>query len=161
MTSSIVTNSTTCKPTTIDIMEVMRRLPHRYPFLLVDRVLEVQSGKSIVALKNVTINEHFFLGHFPGNPVMPGVLILEALAQAAGLLAFITEDVYPDQITQFYFAGIDAVRFRKPVLPGDQLILKVDVQRVMRGIWKYQAVAEVDGAEATSCNMMIAVGKKK
>ena len=145
----------------VDIMEVMRRLPHRYPFLLVDRVLDVQPGKSIVALKNLTINEQFFQGHFPGNPVMPGVLMLEALAQAAGLLAFITEDVYPDEVTQFYFAGIDEVRFRKPVRPGDQLILKADVQRIMRGIWKYQTVAEVDGKEVCSCSMMISVGSKK
>jgi 3-hydroxyacyl-[acyl-carrier-protein] dehydratase len=145
----------------VDIMEVMRRLPHRYPFLLVDRVLDVQPGKSIVALKNLTINEQFFQGHFPSNPVMPGVLMLEALAQAAGLLAFITENVYPDEVTQFYFAGIDEVRFRKPVRPGDQLILKADVQRIMRGIWKYQTVAEVEGVEVCSCSMMIAVGSKK
>ena len=148
-------------PNAVDIMEIMRRLPHRYPFLLVDRVLDVQSGKSIVALKNLTMNEQFFQGHFPGNPVMPGVLMLEALAQAAGLLAFITENVYPDQVTQFYFAGIDDVRFRKPVRPGDQLILKADVQRIMRGIWKYQTVAEVEGAEVCSCSMMISVGTKK
>ncbi len=153
--------TTTAKPMTVDIHEVMRRLPHRYPFLLVDRVLECHPGKSIVALKNVTINEQFFQGHFPGNPVMPGVLMLEALAQAAGMLAFITEDVYPDEITQFYFAGIDEVRFRKPVRPGDQLILKVNVERIMRGIWKYATVAEVAGEEVTSCKMMIAVGKKK
>jgi 3-hydroxyacyl-[acyl-carrier-protein] dehydratase len=148
-------------PSTLDIQEVLRRLPHRYPFLLVDRVLEWHKGKSIVALKNITINEEFFQGHFPGNPVMPGVLMLEALAQAAGLLAFLTEDVYPDQITHFYFAGIDEVRFRKPVRPGDQLVLKVAVDRIMRGIWKYSAVAEVAGEEVTSCKMMIAVGKKK
>ena len=151
----------TASPNAVDIMEIMRRLPHRYPFLLVDRVLDVQPGKSIVALKNLTMNEQFFQGHFPGNPVMPGVLMLEALAQAAGLLAFITENVYPDQVTQFYFAGIDDVRFRKPVRPGDQLILKADVQRIMRGIWKYQTVAEVEGAEVCSCSMMISVGTKK
>ena len=151
----------TSSPNAVDIMEIMRRLPHRYPFLLVDRVLDVQPGKSIVALKNLTMNEQFFQGHFPGNPVMPGVLMLEALAQAAGLLAFITENVYPDQVTQFYFAGIDDVRFRKPVRPGDQLILKADVQRIMRGIWKYQTVAEVEGAEVCSCSMMISVGTKK
>lgn len=148
-------------PITVDIHEVMRRLPHRYPFLLVDRVLECYPGKSIVALKNVTINEEFFQGHFPGNPVMPGVLMLEALAQAAGMLAFITEDVYPDEVTQFYFAGIDEARFRRIVKPGDQLILKANVDRMMRGIWKYSTIAEVDGEEAASCKMMIAVGKKK
>lgn len=146
---------------TADIHEVMRRLPHRYPFLLVDRVLECHPGKTITALKNVTINEDFFNGHFPGNPVMPGVLMLEALAQAAGLLAFITENVYPDEITQFYFAGMDDVRFRKPVKPGDQLILKATVERIMRGIWKYDTLATVDGEEVASCKMMIAVGKKK
>lgn len=151
----------TITPTTIDIHEVMRRLPHRYPFLLVDRVVECRPGESIVALKNVTINEPFFQGHFPGNPVMPGVLMLEALAQAAGVLAFVTENVYPDQVAQFYFAGIDEVRFRKPVLPGDQLLLKAKVERVMRGIWKYDTVAEVAGAEVVAAKMMIAVGKKK
>lgn len=144
-----------------DIAEVMRRLPHRYPFLLVDRVLECRPGESILALKNLTINEHFFQGHFPGNPVMPGVLMLEALAQAAGILAFVTEDVYPDQVTQFYFAGMDEVRFRKPVLPGDQLMLKAKVERVMRGIWKFDALAEVEGAEVAAAKLMIAVGKKK
>lgn len=144
-----------------DIAEVMRRLPHRYPFLLVDRVLECRPGESILALKNLTINEHFFQGHFPGNPVMPGVLMLEALAQAAGILAFVTEDVYPDQVTQFYFAGMDEVRFRKPVLPGDQLMLKAKVERIMRGIWKFDALAEVEGAEVAAAKLMIAVGKKK
>jgi len=152
---------TTVAPMTVDIQEVMRRLPHRYPFLMIDRVLDYQKGKSIVALKNITINEEFFQGHFPGNPVMPGVLMLEALAQAAGMLAFITEDVYPDEVGQFYFAGIDEVRFRKPVRPGDQLILKATVDRVMRGIWKYSTLAEVDNEEVVSCKMMIAVGKKK
>jgi 3-hydroxyacyl-[acyl-carrier-protein] dehydratase len=148
-------------PSTVDIQEIMRRIPHRYPFLLVDRVLEWHKGKSIVALKNLTINEEFFQGHFPGNPVMPGVLMLEALAQTAGILAFLTEDAYPDQVEQFYFAGIDEVRFRKPVRPGDQLILKINVERVMRGIWKYAAIGEVSGAEVVSCKMMIAFGKKK
>jgi 3-hydroxyacyl-[acyl-carrier-protein] dehydratase len=154
-------NETVAEPFSADIHEVMRRLPHRYPFLLVDRVLECHKGKSIVALKNVTINEEFFQGHFPGNPVMPGVLMLEALAQAAGILAFVTEDVYPDQVSQFYFAGMDEVRFRKPVRPGDQLILKANVERVMRGIWKYDTQASVDGEEVAACKMMIAVGKKK
>lgn len=148
-------------PSAVDIREILRRLPHRYPFLLVDRVIEWHKGKSIIAYKNVTANEEFFQGHFPGNPVMPGVLMLEALAQAAGLLAFLSEDTYPDQVSQFYFAGIDEVRFRRPVLPGDQLMLKVNIERVMRGIWKYNALAEVDGEEVTSCKMMIAIGKKK
>src|SRR5689334_2722385 len=156
-----MTESSPVAPITADIAEIMRRLPHRYPFLLVDRVIECRPGESIVAYKNLTINEHFFQGHFPGNPVMPGVLMLEALAQAAGLLAFITENVYPDEISGFYFAGIDEVRFRKPVLPGDQLLLKAKVERIMRGIWKYDTVAEVEGVEVTSAKMMIAVGKKK
>jgi len=145
----------------VDIHEILRRMPHRYPFLLVDRVLEWHKGKSIVAVKNVTINEEFFQGHFPGNPVMPGVLMLEALAQAAGLLAFLTEDVYPEQAAQFYFAGIDEVRFRKLVVPGDQLILKANIERVMRGIWKYATRAEVAGEEVASCKMMLALARKK
>lgn len=151
----------TATPMTVDILEIMRRLPHRYPFLLVDKVIDCQPDKSIVAVKNVTINEQFFQGHFPGRPVMPGVLMIEALAQAAGLLAFITENVYPDETTQFYFAGIDEVRFRRPVLPGDQLMLKATIERKLRGIWKYSTVAEVDGETAASCTMMIAVGQKK
>lgn len=154
-------STATAAPVTADILEVMRRLPHRYPFLLVDRVLECHPRKSIVALKNVTINEPFFQGHFPGRPVMPGVMMLEALAQAAGLLAFITENVYPDETTQFYFAGMDEVRFRKPVLPGDQVILKATLERAMRGIWKYDTVAEVGGEVAVSAKMLIAVGQKK
>lgn len=142
----------------VDINEVLRRLPHRYPFLLVDRVLEFEGGKSIRALKNVTFNEPFFTGHFPHRPVMPGVLMLEALAQTCGLLAFLTANVYPSERAQLYFAGIDAVRFRRPVSPGDQLILKADLVRVMRGIWKFNTVAEVDGNEATSAEIMIAPG---
>lgn len=148
-------------PVTCDIAEVMRRLPHRYPFLLVDRVLECRRGESILALKNLTINEQFFQGHFPGNPVMPGVLMLEALAQACGILAFVTEDVYPDQVTQFYFAGMDEVRFRKPVRPGDQLMLHAKVERIMRGIWKFDTAARVAGEEVAAAKLMIAVGKKK
>lgn len=142
----------------LDINEVLRRLPHRYPFLLVDRVLEFEANKSIKALKNVTFNEHFFPGHFPHRPVMPGVLMLEALAQACGLLAFLTANVYPSERAQLYFAGIDAVRFRRPVEPGDQLILKAELTRVMRGIWKFNTVAEVEGKEATSAEIMIAPG---
>src|SRR5690349_20919148 len=114
---------------TMDIHEVMRRLPHRYPFLLVDRVLECVSGKNIRALKNVTINEPFFPGHFPHRPVFPGVIILEALAQTAGILAFVTAGVYPDSERPMYFVGIDNARFRKPVEPGDQLILKATLER--------------------------------
>lgn len=144
---------------TMDINEVMRRLPHRYPFLLVDRVLECHSGQSIRALKNVTVNEPFFPGHFPHRPVLPGVIILEALAQTAGILAFVTAGVYPDESRQLYFVGIDKARFRRPVLPGDQLILKAQLERSLRGIWKFSTIAEVDGEEATSAEMMVAPGQ--
>jgi 3-hydroxyacyl-[acyl-carrier-protein] dehydratase len=144
---------------TMDIQEVMRRLPHRYPFLLVDRVLECISGQSIRAIKNVTINEPFFPGHFPARPVMPGVIILEALAQTAGILAFVTAGVYPDEKRQLYFVGIDKARFRRPVLPGDQLIMKATLERSLRGIWKFSTLAEVDGQEATSAEMMVAPGQ--
>jgi 3-hydroxyacyl-[acyl-carrier-protein] dehydratase len=140
------------------IDEVMRRLPHRYPFLLVDRVLECVAGDRAVALKNVTVNEEFFEGHFPGRPVMPGVLILEALAQTAGILAFVTANIYPDENVKFYFAGMDDVRFRRPVLPGDQLILRVKLERRIRTIWKFSTVAEVDGAEVCSAEMMVMPG---
>jgi 3-hydroxyacyl-[acyl-carrier-protein] dehydratase len=141
---------------TMDIQEVMRRLPHRYPFLLVDRVLECISGQSIRALKNVTVNEPFFPGHFPHRPVLPGVIILEALAQTAGILAFVTAGVYPDESRQLYFVGIDKARFRRPVEPGDQLVLKAQLQRAFKGIWRFGTVAEVDGEEACSAEMMLA-----
>ena len=144
---------------TMDIQEVMRRLPHRYPFLLVDRVLECIAGQSIRAIKNVTINEPYFPGHFPGRPVLPGVIILEALAQTAGILAFVTAGVYPDEKRQLYFVGIDKARFRRPVLPGDQLVMKATLERSLRGIWKFSTVAEVDGQEATSAEMMVAPGQ--
>ena len=143
---------------TMDIHEVLRRLPHRYPFLLVDRVLECHCGKNIRALKNVSINEPYFPGHFPHRPVLPGVIILEALAQTAGILAFVTADVYPDEQRQLYFVGIDKARFRRPVEPGDQLILKATLTRSLRGIWKFATVAEVDGVEVTSAEMMVAPG---
>jgi 3-hydroxyacyl-[acyl-carrier-protein] dehydratase len=140
----------------MDIDAVRKQLPHRYPFLLVDRVLECIPGKSIRALKNVTANEPFFPGHFPHRPVMPGVMILEALAQAAGILAFKTAGVIPDENTRFYFVGIDNARFRRPVEPGDQLILKATLGRALRGIWKFSTVAEVDGREVCSADMMVA-----
>lgn len=140
----------------MDIHEVLRRLPHRYPFLLVDRVLECESGKSIRAVKNVTINEPFFPGHFPARPVMPGVLILEALAQAAGILVFVTVDVYPDDSTRFYFAGIDEARFRRPVLPGDQLVLSAQLERAFKGVWRFAVQARVADEEAATARMLIA-----
>jgi 3-hydroxyacyl-[acyl-carrier-protein] dehydratase len=149
---------TTASVQPMDILEVMRRLPHRYPFLLVDRVLECVPKQSIRALKNVTINEPFFQGHFPGRPVMPGVLMLEALAQTAGILAFVTANVYPSEKTQIYFVGVDKARFRRPVLPGDQIILKATLERALRGIWKFSTVAEVEGQEAVTAEMMVAPG---
>jgi 3-hydroxyacyl-[acyl-carrier-protein] dehydratase len=140
----------------LDIEAIMRQLPHRYPFLLVDRVLECVAGKHVVALKNVTYNEPFFPGHFPHRPVMPGVLIIEALAQAAGVLAFKTVGIVPDVNTRFYFVAIDNARFRKPVEPGDQLVLKVELMRAMKGIWRFKGVAEVEGKEVASAEMMVA-----
>jgi len=140
----------------LNIDTILKRLPHRYPFLLVDRVLEIEPGKRIRALKNVTYNEPFFPGHFPGRPVMPGVMIMEALAQAAGLLAFITADVYPDERSRFYFVGIDRARFRRPVEPGDQLILSATLERNLKGIWKLATLATVGDVEAASADMMLA-----
>jgi 3-hydroxyacyl-[acyl-carrier-protein] dehydratase len=146
------------EPLQLDIHEILRRLPHRYPFLLVDRVLECVPGHMVRALKNVTMNEPYFQGHFPHRPVMPGVIIIEALAQAAGILAFVTAGVYPDENSVFYFVGIDKARFRRPVGPGDQLILQATLERNLRGIWKLAAVASVDGAEAASAELMLAPG---
>jgi 3-hydroxyacyl-[acyl-carrier-protein] dehydratase len=144
------------EPVQLDIDAILRQLPHRYPFLLVDRVLECRPGESIRALKNVTYNEPFFPGHFPGRPVMPGVMIIEALAQAAGILCFITAKVIPDDQTRFYFVGIDKARFRKPVMPGDQLILTAKLERSLRGIWKFSTVALVGEQEVAHAEMMLA-----
>ncbi len=138
----------------MEINEIMSYLPHRYPFLLVDRVISLNVGKDIVALKNVSINEPFFTGHFPEHPVMPGVLILEALAQAAALLSFKTVDNPPDSKAVVYFAGIDGARFKKPVLPGDQLMLHAEITRHIRGIWKYNTWAEVDGQRVAEAELM-------
>ena len=149
---------TTSEDSGFGIDEIMRRLPHRYPFLLVDRVLECISGQRIVARKNVTVNEQFFVGHFPGRPVMPGVLILEALAQAAGILCFVTANVYPDENVRFYFAGMDGVRFRRPVVPGDQLVLNATLQRRIRTIWKFATTATVDGQEVCTADMLVTPG---
>ena len=144
------------EPETMDIEAIMHQLPHRYPMLLVDRVLACEPGKYVHALKNVTYNEPFFTGHFPHRPVMPGVLIIEALAQASGILAFRTVGVVPNKDTRFYFVAIDKARFRKPVEPGDQLMLKVTLLRAFKGIWKFQGVAEVDGREVASAEIMVA-----
>ena len=140
----------------LDIHEILKHLPHRYPFLLIDRVIDFEVGKSIHAYKNVTINEPFFTGHFPHYPVMPGVLIMEALAQAAGILSFKTLGVLPDEKSVFFFAGIDNARFKKPVTAGDQLHLHVEVMRQMRSIWKYKAEARVDGEIAAEAELMCA-----
>ena len=140
----------------MDIREILDHLPHRYPFLLVDRVLEVEPGKSIHAYKNITMNEPYFVGHFPHHPVMPGVLIMEALAQAAGILSFKTMGSKPDDNSVFYFVGIDDCRFKKPVMPGDQLHLHIEIMRQMRGIWKYKAEARVDGQVVAEATLMCA-----
>lgn len=141
----------------MDIHAILECLPHRYPFLLVDRVLSLEPGKNIVVLKNVTINEPFFPGHYPHHPVMPGVLIIEAMAQAAALLSFQSVGGRPDEKSVYYFAGIDGARFKRPVSPGDQLILKVELTRSMRGVFKYKAIAEVDGQLAAEAELMCTV----
>ncbi|HQT25630.1 MAG TPA: 3-hydroxyacyl-ACP dehydratase FabZ [Burkholderiales bacterium] len=138
----------------MNIHEILKYLPHRYPFLLVDRVISLEPGKEIVALKNVTVNEPFFAGHFPHHPVMPGVLIVEALAQAAAILSFKTMESLPDENSVYYFVGIDGVRFKKPVLPGDQLILKASIVRHAQGLWKYAVRAEVDETLVTEAQLM-------
>ena len=141
----------------MDIHEILKYLPHRYPFLLVDRVLSCDSGKEIIALKNVTINEPFFPGHFPHHPIMPGVLIIEALAQAAALLTLKDLDLKVDNESVYYFVGIDQARFKKPVYAGDQLILKVKIERQIKGVIKYSAKAEVDGKIATEAKLMCTI----
>lgn len=138
----------------MDIYKILKLLPHRYPFLLVDRVVEIEKGKRIKALKNVSVNEPFFTGHFPARPVMPGVLMLEALAQAAGLLSFDMLGEAPDENTVFYFVGIDNARFKRPVEPGDQLILDVELDRIKGGIYKFNGVARVDGNVACEAQIM-------
>ena len=138
----------------MDIHQILKQLPHRYPFLLVDRVLELDKGKRIKALKNVTINEPFFTGHFPHRPVMPGVLMLEAMAQAAALLAFDMQGVTPDDKTVYYFAGIDGARFKRPVEPGDQLIMEVTLDRLKAGVFKFKGTTHVDGKMACEAELM-------
>jgi 3-hydroxyacyl-[acyl-carrier-protein] dehydratase len=140
----------------MDVHEILKLLPHRYPFLLIDRVLEIDMGKSLVALKNVTINEAFFMGHFPNRPVMPGVLILEAMAQAGAVLAYKSTSTSPSDGLLYYFAGIDNARFRRVVEPGDQLRLKVTVLREKREIWKLEGAAYVGDELACSAEFMSA-----
>ena len=139
---------------TMNIHDILKKLPHRYPFLMVDRVLELEHGKRIRALKNVTANEPYFVGHFPLRPVMPGVMMLEALAQAAALLSFDALGAKAEDNTLYYFAGIDSARFKRPVEPGDQMILDVELTRSMRGMWKYAAKATVDGVLAAEAELM-------
>jgi len=135
----------------LDVNEIMKLLPHRYPFLLVDRITEIDPGKKIVGLKNVTINEPFFPGHFPGHPVMPGVLIVEAMAQVAAILVYSSSDENKDKIT--YFVGIDNTKFRKPVVPGDQIRLELEVTGCRRGIWSFAGKAYVDGKLVTESEL--------
>ena len=144
---------------TIDIEGIAERLPHRFPFLLVDRVLDVVAGKSIVAVKNVTMNEAYFQGHFPGHPVMPGVLIIEALAQAGGLLAFETASA-EERISILYLVGIEESRFKQIVRPGDQLTLRVELLKQRRNLWRFMAVAEVDGKAVAEAQILMAGGPK-
>ena len=138
----------------MDIHQILSQLPHRYPFLLVDRVLELEKGIRIKALKNVTINEPFFTGHFPHRPVMPGVLMLEAMAQAAALLAFDMQGIRPDDKTVYYFAGIDGARFKRPVEPGDQLIMEVSLLRLKSGVFKFKGTVHVDAKLACEAELM-------
>lgn len=138
----------------MNIEEIMHYLPHRPPFLLIDRVIDLEPGKSLTALKNVTFNEYFFAGHFPGKPVMPGVLILEALAQAAAVLAYKTNQEKTDGKALYYFAGIDDARFKRIVIPGDQLKLKIDVSYIRKNLWKVKGMATVDNEIACSAELM-------
>jgi 3-hydroxyacyl-[acyl-carrier-protein] dehydratase len=142
---------------TLDIRQVLEYLPHRYPFVMIDRVLSYTAGKNIVALKNVTINEPFFPGHFPHHPVMPGVLIVEAMAQAAAVLTFTTENHKADERMVYYFVGIDNARFKRPVTPGDALHLDVSLVRHARGLWKFHGIARVDDAVAAEADIMCTI----
>ncbi|MCB5161656.1 3-hydroxyacyl-ACP dehydratase FabZ [Marinomonas algarum] len=140
----------------MDVNEIRQYLPHRYPFLLVDRVVELNLKESIVAYKNVTINEPYFNGHFPNHPVMPGVLIIEAMAQAAGILGFKTMDKTPEDGSIYYFVGSDKVRFKRPVVPGDRVQLEAKIVTEKRGIWKFDCKATVDGELACSATILCA-----
>lgn len=140
----------------MDIQEILEYLPHRYPFLLIDRVLAIEPGQSLIGLKNVSFNEPFFLGHFPQKPIMPGVLIVEAMAQATGILAFKSEGEKPDHRSMYYLVGVDDARFKRPVGPGDQLILEVRLERIKRGIGKFVCEAKVDGQLVASADLMCA-----
>ena len=145
---------------TLDAMQITEALPHRFPFLLIDKVTACTVGESIVAVKNVTSNEPFFQGHFPGRPVMPGVLVIEAMAQAGGVLSHQTmTDVHPKPL--FFLAGVNNARFRRTVVPGDQLVIQVNVERIKRGIWFYKCSATVDGKLAVAADIMCAPGGER
>ena len=148
---------TTTENKTMDICEIKSYLPHRYPLLLVDRLISYEEGMSITSIKNVTVNEEFFNGHFPHKPVMPGVLMIEAMAQTAALLSFKTMNLKPDENSVVYFVGIDNARFKRPVGPGDQLKMDVEILRNARGIWKYKAVGSVDGQVAVEAELMCTI----
>ena len=145
----------------MDIHRVLEYLPHRYPFLMIDRVLSCEPGKNVLALKNVSINEPFFVGHFPRHPVMPGVLIIEAIAQAAAILTFVTENHKPDERMVYYFVGIDNARFKRPVTAGDVLHLDVSLVRHARGLWKFHGEARVDDAIAAEADIMCTLRQVK
>lgn len=144
----------------MDINEIMKQLPHRYPFLLIDRVLSIEPNAEIVALKNVSMNEPFFPGHYPHHPVMPGVLIIEAIAQAAAILSFKSGADQADESKVYYFVGIDNARFKRPVVPGDQLMIKVQLVFNKRGLWKFRGVAEVEGQVAAEAEIMCTMRDK-
>ncbi|MFK5984155.1 MAG: 3-hydroxyacyl-ACP dehydratase FabZ [Pseudomonadota bacterium] len=141
---------------TMDIQEILEHLPHRYPFLLVDKVTHLELGKSLTAIKNVSFNEPQFTGHFPQKPIFPGVLIIEALAQATGILVYRSNQSKPSNEKLFYLVGIDSARFKKTVLPGDQLLLQIEVIRSKRGVWKFNSTASVDGQMVASAELMCA-----
>ncbi|MRX28319.1 3-hydroxyacyl-ACP dehydratase FabZ [Kangiella sp. HZ709] len=149
-------NSENAVMNSMDIYEVMKHLPHRYPFLLIDRVIDYTPGETLTAIKNVTVNEPFFPGHFPHRPVFPGVLMLEALAQATGILSFKTTEDLPSDDSLYYFAGIDNARFKKPVEPGDQLVMTVTLLKRKRNLWRFEAEARVDGKVVCSAELMCA-----
>jgi 3-hydroxyacyl-[acyl-carrier-protein] dehydratase len=138
----------------MNIQEIQALLPHRYPILLIDRVLDIVPGQSLTAIKNISVNEPQFNGHFPGNPIMPGVYMIEAMAQASGILVFRTENIAPDENHTYYLAGVDKARFKRPVVPGDQLRLEVKLLKTKRGIWVFEGKAYVEDALAVSCELM-------
>ncbi len=140
----------------MDIVEIRKYLPHRYPFLLVDRVVELTPGESIVAYKNLTVNEEFFQGHFPDQPVFPGVMLVEAMAQAAGILGFKTMDKTPADGSMYYFVGADKLRFKRPCVPGDRVMLRASILSDRRGIWKFDVSADVDGQKCASATILCA-----